>query len=300
MIPSSRQQVARFKEYLCTERRVSPHTQTGYRRDLASLAEYCSTCGIERWKDLDTPRARNFIAHMHKSGLSGRSIQRALSAARTFYNYLAREQVVTTNPFLGLRPPKQNKRLPDALSTDQVALLVSVKAREPLALRDRAIMELFYSSGLRLSELVNLDLAHLDRRQALVRVRGKGGKSREVPVGRLALRALEEWMGQRAEIAAEQEPALFVTRNGRRMSGRAVQYRIKYWGRRQGLDVSVHPHMLRHSFASHLLESSGELRAVQELLGHANISTTQVYTHLDFQHLSKVYDRAHPRAKKKA
>ncbi len=300
MNPSSKQQLAGFREHLCTERRMSPHTQVGYRRDLESLVRYCAVAGVARWRDLDVHRARNFIAYLHKAGLSGRSIQRALSAARTFYAYLARERAVSKNPFLGLRAPRQEKRLPAALTTDQVALLVSVKAKEPLALRDRAIMELLYSSGLRLSELVDLDLDHLDVPQSLVRVRGKGGKSREVPVGRWALLAIEEWRGPRAAIAAAQEQALFVTRRGGRMSARAVQHRIRYWGQRQGLGVSVHPHMLRHSFASHLLESSGELRAVQELLGHANISTTQVYTHLDFQHLSKVYDRAHPRAKKKS
>ncbi len=278
---------------------MSRHTQSAYSRDLKRLTAHCDGLGVEAWRDLDAHRARTFIMHLHKSGLSGRSIQRALSAARSLYRYLIRERVAANNPFAGIRAPRSEKRLPAALTVDQVSLLVAVQAKDLLALRDRAIMELLYSSGLRLSELIGLDLAHLDRRQALVRVRGKGGKTREVPVGRLALRAINDWLAQRERLTGNDEPALFITRRGGRMTPRGVQQRIKYWGNRQGLDVSVHPHALRHSFASHLLESSGELRAVQELLGHANISTTQVYTHLDFQHLAKVYDQAHPRAKKK-
>jgi integrase/recombinase XerC len=297
--PESQKQLADFLDYLGIERRMSQHTRSAYARDLKGLTVYCDGVGVDVWGDLDVHRARFFIMHLHKSGLSGRSIQRALSAARSFYRYLIRERAANNSPFTGIRAPKSEKRLPAALTVDQVSLLVAVQAKEPLALRDRAIMELFYSSGLRLSELIGLDLPQLDRQQALVRVRGKGGKTREVPVGRLAMQAIGEWLPQRDHMAGADEPAFFVTRRGKRMTPRGVQQRIKYWGKRQGLDVSVHPHVLRHSFASHLLESSGELRAVQELLGHANISTTQVYTHLDFQHLAKIYDRAHPRAKKK-
>ncbi len=278
---------------------MSKHTQSAYARDLKSLTAYCDGLGCAAWRELDVHRARLFVIHLHKSGLSGRSIQRALSAARSFFRYLIRERAIENNPFTGIRAPKSEQRLPTALTVDQASLLVAVKAKDPLALRDRAIMELFYSSGLRLSELIGLDLPQLDQQQALVRVSGKGGKTREVPVGRLAMRAIAEWLPQRARLSNADEAAFFVTRNGKRMTPRGVQQRIKYWGKRQGLDVSVHPHVLRHSFASHLLESSGELRAVQELLGHANISTTQVYTHLDYQHLAQVYDRAHPRAKKK-
>lgn len=299
MSPESGKQLADFLAYLGVERRMSQHTQSAYARDLKSLSVYCDGMGCDLWQELDGRRARSFIIHMRKSGLSGPSIQRALSAARSLYRYLIRERVAKNNPFTGVRAPKSENRLPAALTVEQASLLVAVRGKDPLALRDRAIMELFYSSGLRLSELIGLDLPHLDRQQALVRVRGKGGKIREVPVGRLAMRAIREWLPQRDRMAVEDEPAFFVTRRGRRMTPRGVQQRIRHWGIRQGLDVSVHPHILRHSFATHLLESSGELRAVQELLGHANISTTQVYTHLDFQHLAKIYDRAHPRAKKK-
>ncbi len=299
MSPESQKQLDDFLGYLRVERRMSEHTQSAYARDLQGLVEYCNRETVDVWRQLDVHGARSFITHLHKSGLSGRSIQRALSAVRSFYRYLIRERETNNNPFTGIRAPKSERRLPAALTVDQVFLLVAVQAKEPLALRDRAIMELFYSSGLRLSELIGLDLPQLDRKQALVRVRGKGGKTREVPVGRLAMRAIAEWLPQRAHMASEDEAALFVTRKGGRMTPRGVQQRIKHWGKRQGLGVSVHPHVLRHSFATHLLESSGELRAVQELLGHANIRTTQVYTHLDFQHLAKVYDRAHPRAKKK-
>jgi len=278
---------------------MSHHTEAAYHHDLQCLVRFCNGVGVDTWPRLDVHLARSFVASRHKSGLSGRSVQRALTAARSFYRYLIREKQVTGNPFTGIRAPKSEKKLPSALTVDQMSLLVAVDARKPLALRDRAIMELFYSSGLRLSELINLDLLDLDRRQALVRVQGKGRKTREIPVGRHAIRAIEEWLPARERMAAEGEKAYFVSQRGSRMSARAVQQRIKYWGRRQGLEVSVHPHMLRHSFASHMLESSGELRAVQELLGHANISTTQVYTHLDYQHLAKVYDQAHPRARKK-
>ncbi len=278
---------------------MSPHTVAGYRRDLAQLTSYCGRAGIADWSDLGVPAARAFAAALHRQGLSPRSIQRALSAARGFFRYLSRERAVTGNPFVEIRAPKQARRLPKTLNTDQVALLVAVTERQPLALRDRAIMELFYSSGLRLAELTGLDLGDLDLESGMVRVTGKGAKTRDVPVGRLAVAAVRDWLAVRGTFCDVQQRALFVTRQGRRLGARAVQLRIRHWSLRQGLDVAVHPHMLRHSFATHLLESSGELRAVQELLGHANISTTQVYTHLDFQHLAKVYDAAHPRARRR-
>ncbi len=299
MLPASQQQIAEFLAYLRVERRASPHTESAYRRDLARLTAFCDQQGLGDWCRVDNHRARFYVAHMHKTGLSGRSIQRALSAARGLYRFLFREGIVKINPFVGVSAPRTAKKLPAALNVDQVSLLMEVDAKSPLALRDRAIMELFYSSGLRLSELVGLDLGQVDKSQALVRVRGKGGKLREVPVGRMALSAIEEWLPVRAGMAGVGEPALFVSRRGTRITQRAVQMRVRHWAHRQGLNLVVHPHMLRHSFASHLLESSGELRAVQELLGHANISTTQVYTHLDYQHLAKVYDEAHPRAKRR-
>ena len=290
----------RYLEHLRVERRLSKHTESGYRQDLARLCHYCQKTDLAEWADMDAHSARRFAGDLRSHGLSPRSIQRALSASRGFYKYLLQHRVARVNPFSGITAPKAEKRLPKALSVDQVSLLVAVKAKDPIAIRDRAMMELFYSSGLRLSELVELDLSRLDLKAGSVRVTGKGNKEREVPVGRLAVAAVEAWLPYRGDLAAEDEPALFVSTRGARISTRAVQQRIQHWARRQGLDTGVHPHMLRHSFATHVLESSGELRAVQELLGHANISTTQVYTHLDFQHLAKVYDQAHPRAKKKS
>jgi integrase/recombinase XerC len=222
-----------------------------------------------------------------------------MSAARSFYRYLLHEGLVKRNPFTGVASPKAGRRLPKALSPDQSRLLMVLDNEGHVAVRDRAILELLYSSGLRLSELVSLNVDDLDLDDAMVRVTGKGAKTRLVPVGRHACAALRKWFSERSRYTAFGQSAAFVTRSGRRLSGRAVQRRLQHWSRRQGLSQSAHPHMLRHSFASHLLESSGDLRAVQELLGHADISTTQIYTHLDFQHLAKVYDQAHPRARKK-
>jgi len=298
MSPNAQRMVERYLDHVRVERRMSIHTEAGYRRDLVKLARYCSGIDINDWGDVSPHGARRFASDLRRQGLSARSIQRALSASRGFFRYLLRNKQVKTNPFSGTAAPKSDKRLPKALSVDQVNLLVAVHGKEPLAIRDRAMMELFYSSGLRLSELVELDLPLLNLRNASVRVTGKGNKQREVPVGRYAVAAIRAWLPIRSEMAGLEEQALFVTARGSRISTRAVQQRIQYWARKQGLDTAVHPHMLRHSFATHVLESSGELRAVQELLGHANISTTQIYTHLDFQHLARVYDKAHPRAKK--
>jgi len=291
--------LAKFFDYLSAERRSSPRTETAYRQDLARLAAFCERRGIDRWTDVDPRLARVFPAELHQHGLSAASIQRILSAARSLYRFLIRERWATANPFLGIPAPRGEKRLPKTLTAEQATLLVSARGDQPLAIRDRAIMELFYSSGLRLAELVALNAGEIDLRDSSLRVFGKGGKSRDVPVGRHAVRAIEDWLKARGGLAALDEPALFVSRSGRRISHRAVQQRIGMWAKRQGLVQHVHPHMLRHSFASHLLESSGELRAIQELLGHANLSTTQIYTHLDFQHLARVYDDAHPRARKK-
>lgn len=288
----------RYLEHLRVERRLSRHTESGYRQDLQRLRRYCEKADVLDWTHMNAHGARRFAGDLRSQGLSPRSIQRALSAARGFYRYLMKYRHARINPFSGIAAPKAEKKLPKALSVDQVNLLVAVKAQDPIAIRDRAMMELFYSSGLRLSELVELDIVRLDLRQGSVRVIGKGNKEREIPVGRLAVTAIKAWLPCRADMAAQEETALFVSNRGRRISTRAVQLRIQHWANKQGLDTGVHPHMLRHSFATHVLESSGELRAVQELLGHANISTTQVYTHLDFQHLAKVYDKAHPRAKK--
>jgi integrase/recombinase XerC len=291
--------VARFLQGLRTERRLSPHTSDGYGRDLAALLDYCTAQGIESWDALDTQHVRSFAAQCHRRGLAPRSIQRRLSAVRSLCRYLIREGELSNDPAADVQAPKARKRLPTTLDADTMARLLEFRADDRLGVRDKAIMELFYSSGLRLAELLGLDLADLDLRDRTARVLGKGRKVRIVPVGRQAAEALSRWLGERAALAAVDETAVFVGRNGRRLGPRIVQRRIARWARLQGLPEHVHPHLFRHSFASHLLESSGDLRAVQELLGHANISTTQVYTHLDFQHLARIYDASHPRARRK-
>ena len=292
--------IERFLTHLQSERRLSPHTGTNYRRDLAALARYCDGHGLADWSALDPQHVRVFAAHEHRDGLGPRSIQRRLSAVRSFARFLIREGVLTTNPAIEIRAPKAPKRLPHTLDPDQVARLLETGATDPLGRRDTAIMELFYSSGLRLAELAALDQSDVDARDRTVRVTGKGAKTRVVPVGRKALEALEFWLRERAALAGIGETALFVGRNGCRLGVRAIQMRIAAWARARGLPVHVHPHLLRHSFATHLLESSRDLRGVQELLGHADISTTQIYTHLDFQHLARVYDETHPRARRRA
>jgi integrase/recombinase XerC len=289
----------RFYGYLRNERRLSPHTLESYRRDLSRLQEYCDGNRIGDWEALDSFAVRSYVAWRHRKGIGGRSLQRELSAIRSLYNYLLRERAVGSNPALDIPAPKAEKRLPRALDVDQTGALLAIPGDGPLALRDKAMMEMIYSSGLRLAELVSLDRDSIDRADATVRVTGKGGKTRVVPVGRAALAAVAAWLRVRGQLAPLEEKALFVSRQGRRISPRNVQQRLGQWAQRQGLTVHLHPHMLRHSFASHILESSGDLRAVQELLGHADIATTQIYTHLDFQHLAKVYDQAHPRARKR-
>lgn len=287
-----------FLAHLREERRLSPYTLEGYRRDLEDFQRRFNQGGGEGWDTVTGHDVRSFVAQRHHEGLSGRSLRRALSALRTFFSFLMREGHIPLNPALGVRAPRSISGLPSPLDTDQVQRLLNFAPADPLAVRDLAIMELTYSSGLRLSELVGSDLDALDLRQGLIRIVGKGNKTRDVPLGRFARDALEHWIEVRARIAPAGETALFVGRGGGRLSGRSIQKRMRRWAFIRGLDRHVHPHMLRHSFASHLLESSGDLRAVQELLGHADISTTQIYTHLDFQHLAQVYDKAHPRARK--
>lgn len=317
MTPAAIEWVERFGRYLVSERRGSPHTVSNYLRDLRSLATYCDRRELADWVALDEAQVRAFAARLHAGGLAPRSIQRRLSAVRSFYDFLLREAQVQRehgtapsvqadirelkrNPAAGVRAPKAARRLPATLDADQMARLLAITERTPLAIRDRAIMELLYSCGLRLAELATLDLTQLDLADRTVRVLGKGRKERAVPVGRLAVEALERWLKQRAAWAASAERALFVGRGGRRLGRREIQKRVAYWARRQGLPQHVHPHLFRHSFASHLLESGAELRGVQELLGHADIATTQIYTHLDFQHLARIYDAAHPRARRKS
>jgi integrase/recombinase XerC len=288
-----------FLDYLHHERGLSPRTREAYRRDLERFASELERLDIDDPKRAGEHVLRGFTARLHRQGLGARSIQRVLSAIRGFYRWLIREGRAETNPAASVRAPKAAKKLPQTLDTDTVSRLLDFKADTPLAIRDKAIMELFYSSGLRLSELAGLRWDQFDPSSGLVTVTGKGNKTRMVPVGSFAAKALAEWRGVRGNFAGYEEPAIFVSQRGKPISVRTIQSRIRYWARKQGLPQQVHPHLLRHSFASHLLESSGDLRAVQELLGHADISTTQVYTHLDFQHLASVYDKAHPRAKKK-
>ena len=287
-----------FLHHLRTERRLAANTRKHYQRDLEKLRIFCQAAGISTWRVLDTHQVRQFAAQAHRRGLNGRSIQRYLSAIRSFCNYLLREQVITHNPAQDVRAPKAEQRLPDTLNVDDIDRLLAVDAQDTLAVRDLAMLELMYSSGLRLSELVTLDLEDMDLQERMVRVTGKGSKTRVIPIGRKAIIALRAWLQLRPVKLETGETAVCTGHSGRRLSHRAVQQRVRRWGQHQGIAGNLHPHTLRHSFASHLLESSGNLRAVQELLGHADISTTQIYTHLDFQHLAKVYDGAHPRARK--
>ena len=291
--------IERFCRHLAGERGLSAHTVRGYRRDLAVFARYLESQRVSDWPSVDARLVRGFVAWRHRNSVGGRSIQRGLSALRTFFDYCVREAVMTGNPARAVTAPKASRRLPDALDIDRVGALVELDGDDPLSLRDRAMLELTYSSGLRLAELCALAVADVDLEGGLVKVLGKGRKVRVVPVGRHARGAVRAWLAARADLAGPGESALFVSRRGRRISPRTVQARFAGRAQESGIGVHVHPHMLRHSFATHLLESSGDLRAVQELLGHADIGTTQVYTHLDFQHLASVYDKAHPRARKR-
>jgi len=306
--------VAQFRRYMTVERNLSAHTDSNYARDLAALIKFCVAQKIDDWSVVDSQHIRMFAAQSHAKGLAGRSIQRRLSAVRSFFEYLVQETRVQElarerptdlinvkrNPAIDVRAPKARRRLPETLDADQMASLLEIPAGDIFVTRDRAIMELLYSSGLRLAELVGLNVVGLDLADRTVTVLGKGRKSRIVPVGKEALSALQQWLKERTGIAKPAETALFVGRSGERLGRRAVQTRVAYWARRQGVSVRVYPHLFRHSFASHLLESGGDLRGVQELLGHADIATTQIYTHLDFQHLARIYDKTHPRARKKA
>jgi integrase/recombinase XerC len=286
-----------YLEHLSNERRLSRHTVENYTRDIAALLELSRDTPLQQ---LQAQHVRRHVAQLHSRGLNGRTLARMLSAWRGFFHYLARDHGYAHNPCVGIRPPRAAKHLPHALSPDEAGRLMQLEAADPLAVRDKAIMELLYSSGLRLAELTGLAPDDVNVRDATVRVTGKGAKTRIVPVGSFALAALKDWLAARGQLAKPGEPALFVGRDGAGLGPRAVQARLKHWALKLGLADKVHPHALRHSFASHLLQSSGDLRAVQELLGHASISTTQVYTQLDFQHLAKVYDQAHPRARRKS
>jgi integrase/recombinase XerC len=290
--------LSEYLQFLTFERGLSPLTRENYARDIQQL---CTLSDGTALNALQTAQVRHYIARLHSKGLGGKSIARMLSSWRGFFDYLMLRHGYPNNPVKGLRAPKSAKTLPQALSIEQAIKLVDVKGDDVLSVRDHAILELFYSSGLRLSELINLNMNQMDFTEGTITVTGKGNKTRIVPLGNHAIIAMQQWLKLRTSlhINAAEEKAVFIGKQGKRMSARNIQYRLKAWAIKQGLDSSVHPHMLRHSFASHVLQSSGDLRAVQEMLGHANISTTQVYTHLDYQHLTKVYDTAHPRAKKK-
>jgi integrase/recombinase XerC len=292
------QQAEQFLRHLQNERRLSPHSVSAYRRDLVCLRNFCEQQGIAAWADLRIHNLRRFAATEFAGGLSQRSVQRRLSGARMFMQYLVRENLIKSNPVVDVSAPKASKRLPDTLDAEQMAVLLGVRGNEVVDHRDRAIMELLYSSGLRLAELIGLDVDAIDAGEGTVRVLGMGQKERIVPVGRHALQAVAAWQRVRANLADAGEPALFVGVRGARISPRSVQAMIRRRAVEAGLPQRVHPHLFRHSFATHVLESSGDLRGVQEMLGHADISTTQIYTHLDFQHLAQIYDKAHPRAQR--
>ena len=319
--PAELEWLKRFRRYLTTERRLSANTDKNYAIDLEAFVDFCDKQGVDQWRKVDSQHVRLFAARQHAAGMAPKSIQRRLSGVRSFFEFLVRESLeakgraeragseaaeqierdsprVFTNPTLEIRAPKAKRALPVTLDPDQMAKLLELPPGDAFTARDRAIMELLYSSGLRLAELVGLNLTDL-LADDTVHVIGKGNKARIVPVGSKAREALAAWKQERASLAKPDELALFVGKNGRRLGPWGVQSRVAHWARQQGLQQHVHPHLFRHSFATHLLESSGELRGVQELLGHADISTTQIYTHLDFQHLARTYEAAHPRARKK-
>ena len=278
---------------------LSKYTRDAYHRDLNYLQNYCIKKNIKKWSNLKSQQLRDFISDRHRKGISGRTLQRNLSSIRTFYRYLCKIDVVSINPAEGIITPKSARKLPKLLDVDQTFQLLEIKENDVLAIRDKAIIEVIYSSGLRLTEVISLNINDIDFIDRVLTVIGKGKKARNLPIGKFAIQAIDDWLKSRQQLVKNnKERALFISNRGSRISPRSVQERIKRWAVKQGLSGNVHPHMLRHSFASHILESSGDLRAVQELLGHADISTTQVYTHLDFQHLAQVYDKTHPRARK--
>lgn len=290
--------LAEFIRHLASEKRHSPRTCDSYQRDLLRLADWLGRSGFVAWQRVTNHDLRRYVATLSREGLSGRSIARHLSATRRFYQFLLREKLASDNPALDIRAPKSGRRLPRVADVDQLNHLLDGQPDDPLEVRDLCMFELMYSSGLRLAELASLDLDTVDLRSGEVRVMGKGDKERLLPVGRKAISAIQAWLPYRAALANDGEAALFVSQRGERLSHRSIQARLSRWGISRGADQKLHPHLLRHSFASHMLESSGDLRAVQELLGHADIATTQVYTHLDFQHLARVYDQSHPRARR--
>lgn len=289
--------VEAFLRYLHVERQLSPLTTTNYSRQLEALIAISGEIGISHWQQLDAPKVRMLLARSKRAGLGPSSLALRMSSLRSFLDWLVRQGVLSANPAKGISTPRSPKHLPKNLDVDEVNKLLEIDLNDPLSVRDRAMLEVMYGGGLRLSELVGIDCKHIDMASGEVRVLGKGSKERKVPIGRTAVTWLEHWLKRRADFNP-QDDAMFLSSKGNRISARNVQKRFAEWGVKQGVNSHIHPHKLRHSFATHVLESSGDLRAVQELLGHANLSTTQIYTHLDFQHLATVYDAAHPRAKR--
>ena len=290
--------IEEYKKFISFEKRLSPLSIKSYLRDINELLK------LDKNKELKTytlEDIRKNIAILHSKGLGGNSLSRLISSWRGLFNFLIQQYKFEKNPTFGIKPPKSKKLLPQTLSVDQTLKLVDIKDDSFLGIRDHAILELFYSSGLRLSELVNLKENDINFEDGIISVLGKGNKERVVPLGSFASKAIKKWLKLRNNLTglAYEAEILFLRKNGKKLSPRAIQYRLKFWAIKQGIPENIHPHLLRHSFASHLLQSSQDLRAVQELLGHENISTTQIYTHLDFQHLSQIYDKTHPRAKKK-
>ncbi|MDG1205951.1 MAG: tyrosine recombinase XerC [Pseudomonadales bacterium] len=306
---SQEKQIENFLAHLKNEKGLAQNTTENYRRDLKQLLTFATEQGIDEWNGIVEHQLRFYVAQNHRQGLSGKSQQRKLSTIRTFFHYLIREGLAKANPAIGLTAPKTEKRLPRTLDTDQMSQLLDQKSNSNASssqwheTRDQAMLELLYSSGLRLSEIVSSDITNIDWSDATIKVDGKGNKQRIIPVGAMALKSIKDWLSVREQLPLKKQviscpDALFLSERGDRLSARSVQTRLTQWARSKGLPGKLHPHMLRHSFASHILESSQDLRAVQELLGHTDISTTQIYTHLDFQHLAQVYDNAHPRAHK--
>ncbi len=289
-------ELQRFMQYLTSEKQMSPHTCSNYLRDLKKLQLFCDKADIETCPAIQDFHLRHFLAQLKHKGLSNKSIQRWLSSCRSFFRFCLKNHVIKKDPSAALQAPKADKKLPEVLDVDQISQLCNIEGKDFCSLRDAAIIELVYSCGLRLAEVVSLNMEDVDMSECMMRVTGKGNKTRELPVGRAAIKSLKPWLRERSLSVKADEKALFISQRGTRLSPRSIQDRFAKMGIQQSIQNRLHPHMLRHSFASHILESSGDLRAVQELLGHANISTTQIYTHLDFQHLAKVYDAAHPRA----
>ena len=289
--------VDRFLRYLGVERQLSPITLTNYQRQLEALIALADDAGLKSWQQCDAAQVRSFAVRSRRAGLGPASLALRLSALRSFFDWMVSQGELAANPAKGIAAPKIPRHLPKNIDVDDVNRLLDIDLNDPLAVRDRAMLEVMYGAGLRLSELVNLDIQHFDLESGEVWVMGKGSKERRLPIGRNAVAWIEHWLDLRGLFGGDDD-ALFLSKLGKRISARNVQKRFAEWGIKQGLNSHVHPHKLRHSFATHMLESSGDLRGVQELLGHANLSTTQIYTHLDFQHLASVYDAAHPRAKR--